>query len=269
MDNQLSLYNAIPAGGVFGTRTSERWPSEPSTMDTINAKVIWPHAGKWGIPTMDPCDFEPSMLADWHDPHGRKEAAETGGALHFFLDDYRFERVWKFPHKTLEDRVAPVGAAITPEFSVWESLPIVSQMWQVFRSRWMGAWWQYHGIKVIPCVIWGDPDTFDFAFEGLPEGGALALGTLGPGSNTQEAKELYRQGLEVLLERTKPTLLLTYGKLPVTCEWLNLPRVREYETFGQRRLSTLSELRKKQHLPQQEEEGLSWDVDQEPPLFAL
>lgn len=263
MDNQLSLYNAIPAGAIFGTRTSERWSQEPGNIDTINAKVIWPHAGKWGIPTLDPTDFEPSMLAAWHDPGGRDEAAETGGALHFFLDDYRFERVWQKPDKTF-DRLEYVGAAITPEFSLWETLPTAAQVWQVYRSRWMGAFWQFNGIEVIPCVIWGSENTWDFAFEGLPENGTLALGTLGPGSNRQEAIQVFVDGLEQLLKLASPKLLLTYGPLPKECEWLNLPRLHQYPTFADKMLARI-----KNKQPQQQEGTLKWVEAEDTAQLAL
>ncbi|MEV0357123.1 DUF4417 domain-containing protein [Nocardia sp. NPDC050697] len=216
---------------LLGTRSSHRWQSKPGRMDSLNLRFVWPTDSRWGIPTLAPCGFEPETLAAWHDPAARVEAAGYG-ALHFFLDDYRFERTWTSP-EAAATRVAEVGAALTPDFSLWRNMPLAAQVWQVYRSRWVGAFWQHCGLKVIPTVSWGDRETFDFCFDGLPAGATLAVGTVG--MRDPEARPLFRAGLAELLDRAAPSLLLVYGRLPAECENLDLPRVREYPTFWQTR----------------------------------
>lgn len=227
--DQLGLSVAVPAGDLYGTRTSGRWETQPGRMDVLNIGTIWPRTGKYGIPALEPCDFEPENLAAWHDPKGRQEAANGLGAIHFFLDDYRFERVWTAPDKTL-GRIEEVGAALTPDFSLWRDMPVACQIWQTYRSRWCGVYWQHNGFKVIPTVSWAEPETYEWAFEGLPENASVAFSTVGI-IKDQLALELFCDGLEALLASKKPRLLLVYGRLPTECEWLNLPRVRTYPTF--------------------------------------
>lgn len=188
-----------------------RWRNKPEKIDVLNSHVIFGRVSKWGIPTIDPCDFVPSMLAAWHDPRGREDAAKQGGALHFFLDDYRFERVWSDPHGTL-DRIKTVGAALSPDFSMWRDMPPAMQLWQLYRSRWCAAWWQYNKVNVIPTVGWGRPETFEFVFEGLPHESVLAISIVG--IKSAYAHKLFREGLERLVEDVHPTMLLCYGKLP-------------------------------------------------------
>lgn len=200
-------------------------------MDSLNLRSIWPDAGRWGMPALQPCDFEPEALAAWHDPTERTAASGTG-ALHFFLDDYRFERTWTSPDAAMV-RVAEVGAALTPDFSLWRDMPLVAQMWQVYRSRWVGALWQHNGLRVIPTASWGTAETFDFAFEGIPAGATVAVGTVG--LRDQASRDLFRDGLSELLARCEPRLLLTYGRLPSDCADLGLPPVREYATWWDNR----------------------------------
>jgi hypothetical protein len=228
--NEWSLPFTIPTGGIYGTRSSEWAGKIGNAMDPLNMRFLWPRTGKYGIPCLEPTDFTPTMLAAWHDPHGRQDAADTGGAVHFFLDDYRFEPVWKNPEKYLP-RVQDVGAALTPDFSIWRDMPYAIQIWQTYRARWLGAFWQHHGIKVIPTVSWGEPDTYDFCFEGLPQQGTLAISTVGVTDPT--ARELFQAGATELIARTEPTQLVCYGPAP---EYLNVVAVvREYPTFWQQR----------------------------------
>lgn len=217
---------------MFGTATTRRWQTAPGSIDPLNLRVLWPRFGRWGIPMLDPVDFEPTCLAAWHDPGGRATAADTGGALHFFLDDYRFERVWTRPTAVLE-RLESVGAALTPDFSLWRDTPLAVQLWQIYRSRWCGAWWQYNGITTIPTATWAGPDSYEFAFEGLPQGSVLAISPVGV--RDQESRDLFRSGLAELLRQTQPSRLLVYGHLPDDCAALDLPAVREYPTFWQTR----------------------------------
>lgn len=217
----------LVATGLAGTRSSHWWQSRPGRMDPLNLRALWPSTNHHGIPDLAPCDFEPEQLAAWHHPAGRAAATGTG-ALHFFLDDYRFERTWTAPDAAMA-RVAEVGAALTPDFSLWTGAPLAAQMWQVYRSRWVGAYWQHHGHNVIPTASWGDRTTYDFAFDGLPTGATIAIGTVGVRGT--RALELFHDGLAELLARTTPTLLLVYGQLPTTAAGLPLPRVREYPTW--------------------------------------
>jgi hypothetical protein len=208
---------------IYGTRSSANWNSTPAQFDTLNNRIVFETDSELGIPKLEPCTFVPSMLAAWHDPKQRDTAAITGGALHFFIDDYRFERVWTRPEASYE-RIAEVGAALSPDFSVWRDMPKAAQIWQVYRSRWLAAFWQHLSVEVIPTVTWGREDTYDFCFDGLPKNAHLAISTLGV---PKDAQTLFAEGLHAMIERCEPALLLCYGKPP---ENLPVP-VREYTTF--------------------------------------
>lgn len=214
------------------TRSSINWRSQPGRMDTLNLRAIYPSANEWGIPDLAPTDYAPEVLAAWHDPKGRAEAIDRG-ALHFFLDDYRFERVWARPEAAL-DRVREVGAALTPDFSLWLEMPLAAQLWQVYRARWVGAFWQEHGITAIPTAAWSTPESFDFCFDGIAVGGTVAVSSVGV-HRDPVARSLFKVGLSELLDRCAPSRLLLYGRLPDDCAGLDLPVIHQYPTWWESR----------------------------------
>ncbi|AHG23783.1 nuclease [Mycobacterium phage EagleEye] len=223
---------------MFGTRSSVNWDTQPGKFDVLNLRMRFDSSSEHEIPDLAATDFVPANLAAWNMPRHREYAAISGGALHFFLDDYRFETVWSAPER-LFDRVKAVGAALTPDFSLWVDMPRAAQVWNVYRSRWCGAYWQSQGIEVIPTACWATPDTFDFCFDGIPDGATVAVSSMGIRSNKKD-QALFRAGIQELVDRKQPRLVLAYGRLRY-CDDIDLPEVREYPTFWDRRRKQVAE----------------------------
>ncbi len=131
--------------------------------------------------------------------------------IHFFIDDYQFERVWNTPEK-----YAPLlkrfRCVIAPDFSLYVDLPPAVNFWNIYRNRLLAAWWQSQGIRVIPSVSWGNADSFRFCFEGLPHGSLIAVGHTAIGRN-RYVREFFNFGMEELKRRTQANKILVYGKL--------------------------------------------------------
>lgn len=217
---------------MYGTRSSDYWNTKPGKFDALNLRMTFETTSEYGIPDLQPTNFVPTNLAAWHVPRHREYAAISGGALHFFLDDYHFETVWSSPERLL-NRVKAVGAALTPDFSIWTEMPHAAQVWNIYRNRWCGAYWQSQGIEVIPTAHWGLPQTYHFAFDGIPECSIVATSSVGAWKYDAD-KALFRDGIQELVDRKRPKLILHYGKLRY-CDGLDLPEVREYPTFWDRR----------------------------------
>ncbi|WP_234817717.1 DUF4417 domain-containing protein [Mycolicibacterium sphagni] len=205
-------------------------------MDALNLRAIFPSDNAFGFPDLERCDWVPDYLGAWHMPRQRERAARENGAIHFFLDDYRFETAFTSPERTV-GRVLAVGGALTPDFSLWRDMPRAAQIWNVYRSRWCGAFWQGQGVRVIPTVCWARPDTYDFCFEGLPRGGVVAVSALGVRA-TEEDQTWFQMGLSEMVSRLEPAIVLSYGKLRYV-EGLDLPVVKEFPTFWDERRKVL------------------------------
>ena len=132
--------------------------------------------------------------------------------VHFFLYDYRFERVWKNPDSDIE-KLARYRAVLSPDFSMYLEMAPVMQLYNVFRNRWCGAYWASKGIRVIPTVNWGDESTFDFCFEGIEKGSVVAVSTYmaSEHDNRQDQKDWFMAGYNEMLRRIEPEKIICYN----------------------------------------------------------
>ena len=148
-------------------------------------------------------------------------------AVHFFLDDYRFETVWSRPNKALE-ALQGYRTLLTPDFSLYADYPLSLQIWNTYRSRWCGAYWHSLGFQVIPTLSWSTSESYDFCFAGIAQQSLVSISTLGLNSRSDA---LFEQGYRVMLERLHPSQLLCYGTLPPRLD--GLADVKCYDTRWQ------------------------------------
>lgn len=201
----------IPVANLAATRTSAAWKEPPGNWDAVNARKIYQGDPVHGIPLLPAARTVPGSLVAYNDRYGCDTAA-AGSAVHAFLDDYRFEVMWSKPGRPLS-RLARVGAALTPDFSLWPEMPAAMQVWQVYRSRWVGAWWLGHGIDVIPAVTWAGPETHAFAFAGIERGSVVAVSSVGV-LRDRQALQLFAAGVDAMLQAVQPARILCYGAWP-------------------------------------------------------
>ena len=96
--------------------------------------------GPDGMPLLAPTDIRPARLIgfnyakSWNEP-------KTGVGIHFFLDDYQFERIWNKPEEYTR-LLASFDMACAPDWSLYLDMPRPMQQWNVYRSRAIGDWWQ-------------------------------------------------------------------------------------------------------------------------------
>ena len=208
------------------TRSSDNWKTRPGSFDTLHAAHIFPTDGnEWGIPALRhaPLAYSP----DWLVPYRTRllgAQGTTGGAVHFFLDDYRFENVWSRPGKALQ-ALRPYRTLLTPDFSLYADYPLAAQLWNTYRSRWCGAYWQRVGFQVIPSVSWSTSASYDFCFAGLPQHSLVAISSVGV---RRGDLYLFAEGYRELLVRVRPSRVLCHGALPPELE--NLADVICYPT---------------------------------------
>jgi hypothetical protein len=162
--------------------------------------------GFYQIPTIDPCDYVPESLIGFN--YVKSDTAHKD-TVHFFIDDYQFERVWNNPLVSIE-RLKDFPATLTPDFSLYMDMPMAMKIWNVYRSRLFGQMCQGAGMKVIPTLSWAEPETFSFCFDGLKPGGVVAVSTVGV-MNDKNAREVFRSGMDEAIKRLKPSCVICYG----------------------------------------------------------
>ena len=196
-------------------------------------KGFFRSSNSYGIPDIRKDEFEIKELIPY------RVDSRRNGTAHFFLDDYRFERCWKWADSQIPE-LRKYDGVLSPDFSMYTTYPKAFQIWQVYRNRWCAAFWQAHGIKVIPTISWSTEDSYDFAFLGVEKGSVVAVGTVGV-LNDEYAKKLFLDGFKEMVKRLEPKEILVYGnRLTELDEYKN---VRWFEPY----MNKFNDIKKKGH----------------------
>ncbi len=168
--------------------------------------------GKYDFPQLKPCTIaQPQNLIPFHMAKNATDAQKRW--FHFFIDDYQFERIWNHP-----DRYLPIlqrfQGGISTDFSMYLDMPKSQQIWNCWRNRAMAYWMQENNINIIPNACWGDEESLEWAFDGLPENSILAFTTQGCMKRNDEPKRILVNGIHRLVREKKPTALYVYGSFP-------------------------------------------------------
>lgn len=78
-------------------------------------------------------DFDRLLLIGFD--RARKDDTENQMRMvHFFLYDYKFERIWKNPEQDIE-RLQNYQAVLSPDFSMYLEMNPTMQLYNTFRNR--------------------------------------------------------------------------------------------------------------------------------------
>jgi len=132
--------------------------------------------------------------------------------VHFYEDDVAFERLWNNPQKYLPVLKRFKGV-ISPDFSLYRDMPLVMQVWNIYRGRAIGHWLQENGVPVIPNARYGDERTYASCCAGIAKGGAIAIGSHGCIKLITE-REFFVRGLEYVVTELEPKTIIVYGTAP-------------------------------------------------------
>ena len=160
----------------------------------------------WQMPIIKNDNFIPSKLIGFNYAKTNKE---KNVGIHFYLDDYQFERLWNKPEEYV-DILKQYECILSPDFSLYMDMPMPMKIWNIYRSRLIGQYYQSQGIKVIPTLSWAEEETFEFCFEGIPNGSIVSISTIGVKKN-KEALKIWKAGVDELIRRIEPSTILIYG----------------------------------------------------------
>lgn len=141
---------------------------------------------------------------------------------HFYQDDYTFDGqygIWnslvfnrKFKKGFNLEKLSNVDGIICPDYSNYYDMPRVMQIYNVYRSRAIGYFFNSRGITAIPNVRWTDETSYIYAFAGLKKNSVVAIGTVGCLRNKIDRK-FFLKGLKELILRIEPSTIIIYGTL--------------------------------------------------------
>lgn len=165
---------------------------------------------EYGFPNMYPVhidNLDDMPLQGFN--YALKEQHPEGIGVHFFLHDYQFERVWKYPDRYTEC-LSKFAYVLSPDFSPYADTPKALKIFNVYRKMWCGRYWQEHGMKVIPTITWGNDEDLEWCLEGVPKHSTIAISTMGEGrwANFNSLKSNWQR----IVDKLEPETILLYGK---------------------------------------------------------
>lgn len=167
--------------------------------------------GECGIP----------MLMDLHNaqiPKGLVSFARSGREadkrqyVHFYQYDREFSAVLTSTTKYM-NRLKLFDGVITPDCSMAIGQARCLQQANTYMNRAVGFYLQKNGIPVIANIRWSDPSSFDYCFLGVPRKEIVSVSTHGC-LKTAEQKEMFRIGMEAMMDALDPSAVLVHGYMP-------------------------------------------------------
>lgn len=179
-----------------------------SQLDNLHLKKFINFADGYEMPTLIPCGIVPTSLVSFN---AALTAKDHNQCVHFFIDDYQFERIWNLPDRYVEC-LKKFQCVIAPDFSQYTDMPYPQRIWNNYRGKLIGAWLQYQGITVIPNVTWSLPDSYDYCFDGIPQQSVIAINSIGA-ARYGLTRYLWLKGYREAVRRLNPIVIIRYGNV--------------------------------------------------------
>ena len=202
LDLEFNLPDLPDMGGYFGDERERTFAAY--NMDIAAESDLT--GDFWQMPVIQNDGYTPERLIGFN---YAKNSKDKKAGIHFFIDDYQFERLWNTPEKYI-DTLKQYECILTPDFSLYTNMVMPLKIWNTYRSRQLGAYYQKKGLKVIPTVSWAEEETYCFCFEGIPEGSIIAVSTVGV-LKDKKARALWEDGMTEAINRINPSKILLYG----------------------------------------------------------
>ena len=175
---------------------------------------IFDGVGEYGIPKIKPTQFQECDFIGFNYAKSCKDRANKG--VHFFVDDYQFNRLWTNIDGYLE-MLSKFKCVMSPDFSTYTDFPKAIQIYNHYRKHWVGAYLQEYGIEVIPTISWSTKDSFEWCFDGEPQGGCIAVSSQGCIASN-ERRKLFIDGYCEMVARLQPETIIFYGQVLDECK---------------------------------------------------
>ena len=146
-------------------------------------------------------------------PWGHKAGDSNG--LHCYVDDWRFESIWRNPENALR-YCFNTEAIIAPDFSVPPNGPLENVAWQIFRSKQVAGYLQQNGLNVIQSITWQSAEQIEKQKELYPSLSMIAVRAPG-----KDYFEKWVEGALLVKKLMKPKTVLHFGTQRGMSVWDN------------------------------------------------
>lgn len=174
-------------------------------------KANFKGVGEYDIPELEPIyEYEIGDIKEWIGfNYVLSDKEPEGKAVHFFIDDYQFNRIWNNPEKYV-DKLRKYEAVLTPDFSPYADMPMATQIFNHYRKHWVGRFLQENGVKVIPTIRASRDDrSFKWYLDGEPKGGVVCISSMW--TSKEDDREYFIKEYNQMYQKLKPSKIYIYG----------------------------------------------------------
>lgn len=189
--------------------------------------------GKYGIPQLKAINIIPEHLVPFDKALQEKEP--NNKFVHFFINDFQFDRIWNKPNKYIKVLKRFAGV-LAPDFSMFKNMPNATNIYAHYKKQTLSHFYSYNGIKVIPTFGACGEDSFNWCFDGMPNNSIIAVSTVGVN------KEMFINAFKEMVKRLQPTYILVYGNI---FEEMELPGIKEKLIKYETRIDYLRKIKKR------------------------
>ena len=193
--------------------------------------ALFPFENYWGIPTLRRdmlLDTLPDPIDTWAGKDVTPDDGKTTWVWNFglasstdmpwdraimagFTYDTKFQALYDDPEFQFA-RLLHNGLkmSIVPDFSLYVDEPRFFQLQAVYRAQWVGRYMQEIGIKVIPRILWCDPESMNYALTGVPEKAPILATCYQNAEASYYDDPMVAESLRNVIRKLQPEALLVY-----------------------------------------------------------
>ena len=189
--------------------------------------------GKYDIPELEPIYAdEIGEITEWIGfNYVMSDTEPQGKAVHFFVDDYQFSRIWNNPEKYVE-KLKKYECVLTPDFSPYADMPMATQIYNHYRKHWVGKYLQERGVKIVPTIRASrDERSLEWYLDGEPKGGVVCISSMW--THEEDSKEYFLKEFNTMKKELKPEKIFVYGR-----EVEEIKNVEYIQTFTRKRFDS-------------------------------
>lgn len=197
--------------------------------DILNlGKAQYDGEGKYDIPLIEP-EYELPEIDEWIGfNYVLSDDNPEGKAVHFFIDDYQFERIFNNPDKYIE-KLRNYSCVLSPDFSPYGDMPMATQIYNHYRKHWCGRYMQENGITVIPTIRAStDKRSYEWFLDGEPRNSIVAYSSMWANKN-EEMYNSCKEEWQLMIDNLKPKKVLVYG---TKCDFMEGVDIELIPTFS-------------------------------------
>lgn len=131
--------------------------------------------------------------------------------VHFYEADRSFARIMHNPQKYAEI-LSRFRYVISPDFSQHLDMPQFLCRQNSWWNNAFGAYWQSLGMSIIPNVTWSRPESYEYAFKGIPKQGVIAINCTAIKGNPI-SRYFWMKGYDAAISALNPKLIIRYGDI--------------------------------------------------------